>query len=179
MKLSDIFNQKEQRLLGRVCLALAIVMIVLYIVVPKHKPGAAPFVPAPEVKLEDYRGQAVSLRSYRLKPLIVYSWASWSPYSAEEFLALMELKRMYGAKITIVAVNRAEPLAEAKSYTDKLKIPEGDIVLALDPTDSYYKSIEGYAMPETIFISASGDETRHQRGPLKIGDLDTAVREML
>ena len=91
---------------------------------------------------------------------------------------MSKLKKEYGDKITVIAVNRAEPLPTAKSFTDSLQGIEGVLYL-LDPDDSFFKSVGGYAMPETIFIENGGDVFFQQRGPMKYEEAKKTIEEML
>ena len=162
----------DRALLYKVLCMVCVVCIVLYALAPKHKPGASSFTQNYVLTFSDYEGHKIGLLSYRLKRLIVFSWATWSPYSEQEFRDLLALKSKHGNEVQIVAINRGEPLAEAKAFTDKLHMGDA-IVLLLDPEDAYYKSIGGYAMPETLFISPSGDATLHQRGPLGAAEIES------
>ncbi len=128
--------------------------------------------------LKDYAGNDVKLSDFRREILIVYAWASWCPYCGKELEYLAELKGRYGDNLSIVAVNRAEPLVEAKDFTDKLHGVE-KLVLLLDSSDALYKQIDGFAMPETIFINSRGDIIYHQRGPIKPEEVDAKVAELM
>lgn len=132
-----------------------------------------------ELILEDYDGNPVELAEYKRDLLVAHVWASWCPYCGEELQNLMRLKDEYGDTVRIIAVNRAEPEAEAKAFTRSLGIDPSAVELLLDPEDSFFKSIGGYAMPETIFINARGEIIYHQRGPMKVDEviahLDTLI----
>jgi cytochrome c biogenesis protein CcmG/thiol:disulfide interchange protein DsbE len=128
--------------------------------------------------LTDYSGKDVHLFDYRRKVLIAYAWASWCPYCGAELQDLASLKKSYGDSIAIVAINRGEPLPVAKSFTDRLQ-DTGGIVFLLDPSDSFFKEIGGYAMPEMVFIDAGGAISSHQRGPIQISDVDAKIKELL
>jgi cytochrome c biogenesis protein CcmG, thiol:disulfide interchange protein DsbE len=128
--------------------------------------------------LKDYSGNEVKLSDYRREILIVYAWASWCPYCGKELEYLSELKGRYGEELSIVAVNRAEPLVDAKDFTDKLAGMDR-LVLLLDSQDSLFQEIGGYAMPETIFINSRGDIIYHQRGPIKPEEVDAKVAELM
>lgn len=127
--------------------------------------------------LTDYDGKEVRLSEFRRKVLIVYAWASWCPYCADELKNLAQLKQQYG-DVTVIAVNRAEPVAVAKQYTDALGTNDM-LIFLLDPEDTLYKNIQGYAMPETIFINESGAIIFHQRGPIQIEAVEEKIRELL
>lgn len=128
--------------------------------------------------LKDYAGNDVEFSDYRREILIVYAWASWCPYCGKELEYLSELKSRYGDELSIVAVNRAEPLVDAKDFTDKLTGMDR-LVLLLDQNDSLFKEIGGYAMPETVFINSRGDIVYHQRGPIKPEEVDAKVSELM
>jgi thiol-disulfide isomerase/thioredoxin len=128
--------------------------------------------------LFDYSGKAVHLFDYRRKVLIAYAWASWCPYCGAELQNLAELKKTYGESIAIVAINRSEPLAVAKAFTDHLQNTDG-LVFLTDPSDAFFKEIGGYAMPETVFIDVGGAVTFHQRGPIQISGVDEKIKELL
>jgi cytochrome c biogenesis protein CcmG, thiol:disulfide interchange protein DsbE len=128
--------------------------------------------------LTDYEGKEVHLFDYRRKVLVAYAWASWCPYCGGEIENLAKLKMTYGNDIQIVAINRAEPPAVARAFTDRLQGIK-DVVLLIDPNDSFFKEIGGYAMPETVFIDVGGTISFHQRGPIQIQEVDTKIKELL
>jgi len=127
--------------------------------------------------LKDYQGNDVHLYEFRRKVLIAYAWASWCPYCGAEIQHLSQLKTKYGDEVQIVAINRAESLQDAKAYTDKLDV--SNILYLLDKDDAFFKSIGGYAMPETVFINNTGDVTFHQRGPIQIDAVEQKIQELL
>src|SRR5437588_233601 len=111
----------------------------LFFKVPE-KAGDKTFAPEFGLVLKDYSGKDVHLYEFRRQILVAYAWASWCTYCGEEMQHLAELKKTYGDKIQILAINRAEPLATAKDFTDKLNTGT-DITLLLDPDDAFFKSI--------------------------------------
>ena len=130
------------------------------------------------IMLNDYNGKEIRLEKFRGGALLVYTWATWCTYCTGELKNLAMLKEEYGDKITIIAVNRAEPLTDVWPFTEGLGLQDR-IVFLLDPTDSFYKDIEGYAMPETLFINARGNVIYHQRGPMKIEEVKEHFKQIL
>lgn len=128
--------------------------------------------------LKAYDGAVVRLTSFSTRPLIVYSWASWCPYCQDQFRALSAIKEEYGSAVNIVAINRAEPFADAKQFTDKMLLPAG-IVYVLDPDDAFYKSVGGFAMPELLFIDTHLNIVNRSRGPLSQTELEAAVQQLV
>jgi cytochrome c biogenesis protein CcmG, thiol:disulfide interchange protein DsbE len=128
--------------------------------------------------LIDFDGREARLSSLRSYPLVVHTWASWCPYCAAELMHLANLEREHQGDIYVVAINRGESLAEARTYTAALEGVE-NVHFLLDPSDTYYKSIGGYAMPETVFYKSRGEIFFHQRGPMSSREADTKILEML
>ena len=126
----------------------------------------------------DYANTPVHLYSWRRQPLLVYSWASWCPYCADELKNLARLKSVYGDKITILAINRAEPRVAAQAYSDKLNIAQY-LTLLLDPEDRYFKAMGGYAMPELILVNSHGYVTYHQHGPIQPQVVDDEIKQTI
>lgn len=158
-----------------VILAASIAYYVFFIKIPE---GAVSFKDQYNLVLKTYDGSDVELSTFKRDVLLVHVWASWCPYCGEELQNLARVEEMYGDEIHIIAVNRAESLAEAKAFTDPLQIPDS-ITLLLDPEDAFFKDIGGYAMPETIFIDEKGEILFHQRGPMKLSEVTERVRLML
>lgn len=145
-----------------------------------HEPPAdeATFQEEYAVVLNDYNGKETRLEQFRGKMLLVYAWATWCPYCADELKNLATLKEIYGDRISIVAVNRAEPLVDVRPYTENLALNQ-NIEFLLDPNDSLYKEVGGYAMPEMLFINARGEIVHHQRGPVQMEEVSERIRQML
>lgn len=126
----------------------------------------------------DLNGNVISLEDFKGKPLIVNSWASWSPFSKDELMLLNELKRQYGDSLTILAINRMEDSTFAKSYLSTYGIAE-DVVFIADQSDNFFKATEGYAMPETIFYRADGTIAMHKRGVLTKEELTSYTENIM
>ena len=169
---------------NRALLFISIVLVVIaalfsYFILRVHSDsGGETFAKEYGLELSNYEGKPVHLFDYRRKVLIAYAWASWCPYCAAELKNLAQLKKTYGDDIQIVAINRGEPLPVAKAFTDGLQ-GIGGLILLIDPADSFFKEIGGYAMPETIFIDVGGTITLHQRGPIQLPEVDEKIKELL
>lgn len=142
------------------------------------RPGTVTFTSGYDLVLKDYAGNDVRLSDYKRQILVVHAWASWCTYCAAEMTNLSALKDVYADKIQIIAVNRAEPLVEARPFSDKIQGGE-KLVFLLDPTDSFYKSVQGYAMPETLFINDRGEILFHQHGPINIEEVKAKIDALL
>lgn len=170
-------NARLYIVIAAILLLVAIAMSLLLFRVPT-KASDQTFNNEFSLLLQDYSGKEVHLYEYRRQILVAYAWASWCVYCGAEMQQLAKLKAAYGDKIQILAINRAESIHVAKPFTDGLGI-EKDMVLLLDPNDAFFKSIGGYAMPETVFIDAHGDIVFHQRGPIDVPTMEVRLKELV
>jgi cytochrome c biogenesis protein CcmG, thiol:disulfide interchange protein DsbE len=176
-KVKVLFEKnKAMLMIGAMVLVVLGVSILSFI--QWNKPAVPTFKKEYKVVLTDYAGKEVRLSEFKNKVLVAYVWASWCPYCGAEIENLARLKQIYGEDIQVIAINRSEPPAVAKDFTDHLKEVTG-VVFLLDSTDSFFKSIEGYAMPETVFIRPNGDILLHQRGPMKFPEVVEQLKSMV
>ncbi|MBI4127745.1 MAG: TlpA family protein disulfide reductase [Parcubacteria group bacterium] len=132
----------------------------------------------PDLSFKDYSGGTTSLAELVGMPLVINSWASWCPFCVDELPDFAEVQKEFGDRVRIIAVNRAEPLSVAQQYSDNLKVTD-DLLFLLDPNDSFYRSIGGFSMPETIFVDGDGNIREHKRGPLTVDEMRTKIETLL
>lgn len=132
---------------------------------------------APDFSLKDSHGNTVNLADFEGKNIIVNSWAVWCPFCVKELEDFAKLQQEFGDEITIVAIDRAESLEKTKSYTDEVRVTD-DLIFLLDPNDSFYRSIGGFSMPETIFVDGEENILFHKRGPMTFGEMKEKVEEI-
>ena len=171
-------NEKRLAGIAIACLFVTILCSFLFFRAPVIVQDPATFAKEFGLELRDYAGEPVHLYSYRRQVLVVYAWASWCSYCSTELTNLAKLKQTYGDAVQIIAVNRAEPLAIAKAFSDKVTDGSG-IIFLLDSNDAFFKQVGGYAMPETVFISPAGDIVYHQRGPIPMTDVDERIKALI
>lgn len=120
--------------------------------------------PAPDFILLDYKGNEHSLEDYKGKYVILNLWASWCPFCIEEMPLFQDLYDEYNHEgLEIIAINRAEPLETAKSYSDNLNLT---YTILLNPTDDIAKAYRLRAMPTTYFIDKEGNLLDIKHGAL-------------
>ena len=132
----------------------------------------------PDLSFEDYDGNTVSLRGFKGTPIVVNSWAVWCPFCLEELPAFAEVVNEFEGDVVVIAVDRAEPLSLAKEFSDKLGVTD-DLLFVLDPSDSFYKAIGGFSMPETIFVDKEGVIQEHKRGPMDADEFRRRLQSIL
>ena len=133
---------------------------------------------APNFSLQDYNGKMVNLADFAGKPIIINSWAAWCPFCKKELTDFVAAQKEFGDKVVIIAIDRSESLAVAKGYTDQQGITD-NLTFLLDPSDSFYRSIGGFSMPETIFVDKDGNIVFHKRGPMDINEMREKIRQLL
>ena len=144
----------------------------------KSQSGASDFDSFASASLVDYQGNDVSLEDFRGEPLVINSWAVWCPFCREELPDFAELQKEFGDDVRVIAIDRQEPLEKAKQYTDGLGLTS-DMLFLLDPSDSFYKSIAGFSMPETIFVNSNGEIVVHKRGPMELEEMREHVNKII
>lgn len=166
---------------GRIALGALIVLVIasgLFYWRYHPRAGSVSFHSEYELVLKDYEGHDVRLSQFKREVLVVHAWATWCTYCADELKNLATLKKKYGDSIVILAPNRAESVQTAKPFTDALNLGDS-ITYLLDPDDAFYKSIGGYAMPETLFINDRGEVFFQQRGPMNIGEVEQKINALI
>ena len=136
------------------------------------------FDKVPQFTLSDYDGSQVSINDFPGKILVINSWAAWCPFCVEELPAFRDLQELFPDDIAVIAIDRQESLSTAKNYTDNAGISDAYTFL-LDPKDSFYRSIGGFSMPETLFVDSEGNVRIHKRGPMKLKEMVEKVNSIL
>lgn len=132
----------------------------------------------PEIQLQTYDGKPFPLADLKGKPAVINAWATWCPFCKEELPAFGEAKQKFGDKIAIVAIDRAESLKDARAFSDGVPMGAG-LIWLLDPNDSFYRSIGGFSMPETIFVDQNGVIKFHKRGPMDAAEIASHIEDLL
>ncbi|MBI3495014.1 TlpA family protein disulfide reductase [Candidatus Berkelbacteria bacterium] len=130
------------------------------------------------IPLTNYQGKQVSVRDFGGKPLVINVWASWCPFCKQELPDFATAQQEFNGRVVIVAIDRAEPLAVAKQYSDQLNITNA-MPFLIDPADAFYQAIGGFAMPETLFIARDGTIVEHKRGPLALTEIRQKIQMII
>lgn len=119
----------------------------------------------------DLDGNPIDLSQYAGKVRVVNSWATWCPFCVNELPDFGTLAaEIPPEEGVVIAINRAEPGAKAQAFLNKLTGLEA-IVFVKDESDTFYESVGGFAMPETIFYRADGSIAVHKRGHMTLEEM--------
>ena len=165
-------------------IAGVVVLVVLVIVFsgkdtdgpPGQKSSGFSFETLAVLEFTDYQGNKVSLADFTGKRLIVNAWAAWCPFCVQELPDFAEVQERFGQEVVFIAIDRAESLDTAKRFSDQLGVTD-KLVFWLDGSDSFYKAIGGFSMPETIFIDETGAVAQHKRGPMKVPEITQRIEQ--
>lgn len=130
------------------------------------------------ITLSDYDGNKTTLAAFRGKPLILNSWATWCPFCRQELPDFARLQEELGDTAVVIAIDRAEKVKDAKSYTDQFDITS-KMTFLMDFDDAFYRNIGGFSMPETLFVDAEGNIAFHKRGPMTLEEMRSFAAQYL
>lgn len=132
----------------------------------------------PEFSFPNERGEDVVFATIQAPVRIVNFWASWSPYSKEELPSLAALKREFGDRVEVVALNRDKNPANGRAFLAEIGL-SSEITFAYDSEDTYFRRVGGYNMPETVFVGPSGEVLAHVHGPMGLEVMRATVSDLL
>lgn len=130
------------------------------------------------IPLSDYDGNQTTLADFIGTPLVLNSWATWCPFCRQELPDFARLQEELGENAIVIAIDRAEKVAQAKRYTDDFGI-SSKMVFLMDFDDAFYRNIGGFSMPETLFVNAEGNIVFHKRGPMTLEEMRSLAEQYL
>lgn len=135
-------------------------------------------VQAPVFTLPNAWGETISLEDIEGKIRILNLWASWSPYSAEELAMFERVWNEYGPDVSVIALSRDNNPEDGKAFVAEKGFGEG-ILFVYDKDDAYFKEINGFAVPETLFLNPEGNIIFHKHGPITYEEVISIIEPEL
>ena len=165
---------------------LLIVIAVLFMAAPKSEGKAASpssVVPvavnfaAPELTLENIKGETRSLADYRNDVVLVNNWATWCPPCKAEMPTLSAYYNEHNAEgFTIIAIEAGDEKAAvsefAQSYNLKFQV-------WLDPNGAALKAFGNGSLPNSYVIDRSGTVRYAWTGEINKAMLEKYVTPLL
>jgi len=119
---------------------------------------------APPFTLRDMSGRAISLDSFRGRPVVLHFWATWCPHCVKEMPLLEEMARAHGERSAILCVNLAEKKKKVAAYLQESHLT---LPVLLDARGNVAQAYGVIALPTTIVVGADG----RIRGEIAMGSL--------
>ncbi|PCI30865.1 hypothetical protein COB52_00875 [Candidatus Kaiserbacteria bacterium] len=128
------------------------------------------------LSFSDDKGRCRALGEFKAPVVVINSWASWCPFCVEELPDLGRIAEEF-PEVPVVIINRSESSTDANTFLKTLDVSK-KVVRLFDPEDSFYKFIEGFGMPETIFIDESGATIFHKRGVMSYEEMESIIKQL-
>jgi cytochrome c biogenesis protein CcmG, thiol:disulfide interchange protein DsbE len=119
--------------------------------------------PIPDVLVEDFAGDQVSLADHAGTPLVVNFWASWCPPCVAEMPDLEAVSQLADGRVTFVGVNTQDTEDRAAQLVEETGVTYD---LVRDPDAELFQAFGVFAMPTTFYVDATGNIVARHAGLL-------------
>ncbi len=135
---------------------------------------------APDFKVYDMKGNAVTLSEKKGKPVIVNFWATWCPPCVGELPHFNAMYEKYGDKIEFMMVDLTdgydETEAKVKSFIDKNGYT---FPVYLDSDINAVVAYKISSIPLTVFVDENGRMVNSQVGAMDESTLEGYIKNLL
>jgi DsbE subfamily thiol:disulfide oxidoreductase len=133
--------------------------------------------PAPELTLENIKGNMESLANFKGQVVLVNNWATWCPPCQAEMPTLVDFYNDYAsAGLMIVAIEAGEPQSEVQKFVDQYQMP---FHVWLDPKGKSAYAFNNNALPNSYVIDRSGTVRLSWTGEINRAMLEKYVTPLL
>lgn len=135
---------------------------------PRATPDALTGLPAPAFSLVDMDGNSVALSDFEGRPVVINFWSTWCVPCKIEHPLLLEAPRRF-PDVVFLGVVYQDDATKARAYLDRAGNAYPHLV---DPAGRLAVDYGVTGVPETYFISASGEIAYKHKGALSPEVLD-------
>ncbi|MEO9331443.1 MAG: TlpA family protein disulfide reductase [Pseudomonas sp.] len=129
----------------------------------------------PDLQVRNLQGEAVNLRDYAGRPLVVNLWATWCPPCRREMPVLMQAQQRETG-ITILFVNQGESAALVTEFLAAQQLSLDHLLL--DEPVRLGQLVGSRALPTTLFYDAEGRQVGSHLGELSHASLERALARL-
>lgn len=122
----------------------------------------------PQITLSDLAGQAIEIKRFAGKPVVVNLWASWCPPCRREMPVLGAAQTRHPG-VTFIFVNQGETPETVRSYLAGESFSLDNVLL--DPDRQLGAMLGSGALPTTLFFDAQGVLVEQRMGELSAATL--------
>jgi peroxiredoxin len=132
---------------------------------------------APDLKLVDLEGRAVSLEDYRGIVVLVNNWATWcSPCRAEMPILETYYQDHKDEGFVLIGIEAGEPADEVKEFVEKYGI---SFPIWLDPESEAIRGFRNMALPSSYVINPDGMIVLAWTGVVTLDSLEKFLTPLL
>lgn len=132
---------------------------------------------APDFSVAGLDDAALTLSSFRGKPVLINFWATWCPPCRRELPALQAVYEKYGDQIGFMAVDVKESPTVVASFVQQLGLT---FPIGFDETGEVsHTAYQVRGLPTTILVDARGVVAKRHVGPLDEATLDSYLTPLL
>jgi cytochrome c biogenesis protein CcmG, thiol:disulfide interchange protein DsbE len=117
----------------------------------------------PDLEVDHFGGEPVSLADYSGTPLVVNFWASWCPPCIAEMPDLEAVHQLVDGRVTFVGINTQDTQERAGELVEQTGVTYD---LVRDPDAELFQAFGVFAMPTTFYVDASGSIVARHSGLL-------------
>ncbi|QMV41982.1 TlpA family protein disulfide reductase [Cohnella cholangitidis] len=159
-------------------LALVVTMIAYTVLDPADNKSIRDNQAAPDFRLTDLNGNAVSLSDYRGKTVLMNFWATWCRVCRTEMPHVEKLYQKYKDQdVVILSVNATSQERNSqrvKQYADEM---DYSFPIVLDEAGDVLKQYKVTAYPTTYIIDPSGNIQERYLGAISYESMKKALRQ--
>jgi len=131
----------------------------------------------PDTALENHAlGDEVVLAD-RSGLLVINSWAVWCPFCVKEVPDFVTLQEEF-PEVEIILVNRGESKEKVGTFLSEIGVTTEQLTFLHDASDSFYRAIGGFSMPETLFVR-DGEIVFHKRGVMDLFEMRDLTNKLI
>jgi len=140
-------------------------------------PPARVSYPAPDIQLNDIKGNPVSLADYRGQVVLVNNWATWCPPCREETPILNRYFRDHEHQdFILVAIDAGDPVEMVSDFIGRYGM---DFPVWLDPSSSALNSFRNNYLPSSYLIDRQGQVIMVWNGAVTRVSLEQNITPLL
>jgi thiol-disulfide isomerase/thioredoxin len=133
--------------------------------------------PAPELSLENIKGNFESLADFQGKVVMINNWATWCPPCKAEMPTLVAFYNDHAKDgLMIVAVEAGEPKDEVQKFVDQFQMP---FTVWLDPDGKSLNAFKNGNLPNSYVIDRTGTVRLAWTGEINREALEKYVTPLL
>jgi len=132
---------------------------------------------APELSLQNIKGETESLANYRNKVILVNNWATWCPPCKAEMPTLVAYHNKHSVDgFSVIAVEAGEPLDVVTPF---VKSFEMDFPVWLDPDGKALNAFRNGTLPNSYVIDRIGTVRYAWTGEISMAMLEKYVTPLI